>query len=356
MPKKDYYEILGVGKSASKDEIKKAFYKLAHKYHPDKKGGDENKFKEVNEAYQILSDDEKRRQYDSFGRVFEGGAGAQDFSGFSGFGQGFDPNAFGFDMGGLGDIFSEFFGGGGARVKRGRDISIEINIPFSEAVFGSERKILITKNSVCQTCAGSGAKPGTKQKKCHVCNGQGKLHETKKSFLGVFTNIRECENCGGLGSVPEDKCSSCHGRGILRKQEEVTVRIPAGIEGGEMIRLSGTGEAILNGTPGDLYVKVSVTPDPVFGREGHNLVMNLPIKLSEALLGSEHSIRTLDGNVTVKIPEGVSIGEILRIKGKGIPHGAGKRGDLLVKLQIKLPARLSKKAREAVEQMKEEGL
>lgn len=351
---KDYYKILGVEKSASKDDIKKAFYKLAHKFHPDKKDGDESKFKEVNEAYQILSNEEKRRQYDSYGRVFEGG-GAQ--GGAGGF-EGFNPQDFqGFDFGNLGDIFGDFFAGqGGSRVKRGRDISIEINIPFAEAVFGSERKILITKNSTCGTCSGNGAKPGTKQKKCATCNGQGKFHETKKSFIGVFTSVRECDVCGGLGTVPEEKCGVCRGSGIIRKQEEITVRVPSGIENGEMIRLSGVGEALTHGVSGDLYVKINVTPDPVFSREGHNLVMSLPIKLSEALLGAERDIKTLDGSISVKIPEGVSVGEILRIKGKGIPLAPGKRGDLLIKLNIKLPNKLSRKARSVIEELKNEGL
>ena len=341
---KDYYKILGVEKTASKDEIKSAFYKLAHKYHPDKNGGDEKKFKEVNEAYQILSDDQKRAQYDNYGRVFEGaGAGAGGFSGFGGF----DPNDFqtGFDFGNLGDIFSEFFTGNtGPRTRRGRDISIEITISFADAIFGSERRILITKNSICDICGGNGQKPGTKRKKCSICNGQGKLHETKRSFLGTFTSVRECGTCNGAGTTPEEKCGSCRGRGIIRKQEEVRVRIPAGIDNGEMIRMTGAGEAILNGIAGDLYIKVNVAPDPVFSKEGFNLVMNREVKLSEALLGADHEIKTLDGTITVHIPEGVAMGEVLRIRGKGVPYGTGKRGDLLVKLAIKMPNKLSRRA------------
>lgn len=355
---KDYYQILGVEKSASKDDIKKAFYKLAHKYHPDKKGGDESKFKELNEAYQILSDEQKRAQYDTHGRVFEGGgAGAEGFGGFGGF----DPSDFqNFDFGNLGDIFSEFFAGQGGsgrgRVKRGRDISIEITIPFADSIFGTERKILIPKMSVCSTCNGKGEKPGTSRKKCEHCNGQGKFHETKKSFMGTFTSMRECDACLGVGTVPEEKCSNCKGAGVFKKQEEVTVRVPGGIDNGQMIRLSGMGEAIAHGTPGDLYVKIGVVPHNTFSREGHNLVMSMPLKLSEALLGGERVVSTLDGPITIKIPEGVSVGEILRIRGKGVPLPGNKRGDLLVKLQIKLPNKLSKKAREAVERMKEEGL
>ncbi len=359
---KDYYKTLGVEKSASKEDIKRAFYKLAHKYHPDKNGGDEKKFKEVNEAYQVLSDDQKRAQYDSYGRVFDGGGPQQGGFGAEGFG-GFNPADFqggfgGFDMGNLGDIFNEFFTGGhgGSRERRGRDISIEINISFADSIFGSERKILITKNTTCSTCQGNGAKPGTKQKKCVTCNGQGKIHETKKSFMGAFTSVRECDTCHGLGTVPEEKCSSCHGHGITKKQEEVSVRIPAGIEHGEMIRLSGQGEAVSNGVSGDLYVKVSVTQDPIFKRDGHNLVMNLPVKLSEALLGTERVIKTLDGAITVKIPEGVSVGEILRVKGKGVVLSPNRRGDLLIKLDIKLPNKLSRKSRSIIEELKNEGL
>jgi molecular chaperone DnaJ len=355
---KDYYKSLVIEKGASKDEIKKAFYKLAHKYHPDKKGGDEKKFKEVNEAYQILSDDQKRSQYDQYGRVFEGGGPQGGGQGFGGF-EGFNPQDFqGFDFGNMGDIFGDFFGGqgGGERVKRGRDISIEITVSFHEAIFGTERKILITKNATCSTCSGTGAKPETKQKKCTTCNGQGKLHETKKSFLGVFTSVRECDACGGLGTIPEEKCATCHGHGTLRKQEEIVIRVPAGIQSGEMIRMTGMGEAMAHGVTGDLYVKIGVIPDPVFSREGHNLIMTLPIKLSEALLGAEHSIKTLDGMITVKIPEGVSIGEILRVKGKGVPVAPNRRGDLLIKLEIKLPNKLSKKGKEIVEELKKEGM
>ncbi len=360
---KDYYNILGVEKGASKDEIKKAFYKLAHKYHPDKKGGDEKKFKEVNEAYQVLSDESKRSKYDQFGSGYEnmaGGAGYQGQGGFEGFDfSGFQGGNADFDFGNLNDIFSDFFGGGGGgreRVRRGRDISTEIQISFEDAVFGINRKILITKTSSCETCHSTGAKPGTKMETCKRCNGQGKIHETKRSFLGVISSTKVCEECVGRGEVPKEKCEKCKGAGVLRKEEEISIVVPAGIRDGEMIRMSGMGEAVSHGTTGDLYIKINVSSHPLFKRDGHDLVMNLNLKLSDALLGTEYPIQTLDGEISVKIPEGVSINEILRVKGKGVPVSKSKRGDLLIKLNIKLPSKLSRKSRELIEDLKKEGI
>jgi molecular chaperone DnaJ len=344
---KDFYETLGVPKSASKDEIKKAFYKLAHKYHPDKKGGDEAKFKEVNEAYQVLSDDSKRSKYDQFGSGFEnmgagyggaqqGGFGGFDFSGFQN-GAGAD-----FDFGNLNDIFSDFFGGGmggsRAQARRGRDISTEIQISFSESIFGVNRKILITKTSNCLTCHGSGAKAGSKMETCKHCNGQGKVHEQKRTIFGTIANTKICEVCLGSGEVPKEVCEKCKGKGVLRREEEISIDIPAGIRDGEMVRMTGYGEAISKGTTGDLYIKINVAPHPVFKREGNDLVMSLNLNLSDALLGTKYPIKTLDGDIEVTIPEGVSINEILRIRGKGVPTSKTKRGDLLIKLNIKLPS------------------
>lgn len=362
--KKDYYEILGVNKSASKEEIKKAFYKLAHKYHPDKKDGDEKKFKEVNEAYQVLSDDGKRANYDQFGAGFENMRGGQNQNGAyqGGFG-GFDFSGFqngaDFDFGNLNDIFSDFFGGGmGGRreVRRGRDISTEIQISFKDSVFGINRKILITKTSKCSICEGKGAKPGTKMETCKKCNGQGKIREVKRTILGSISSTKLCENCFGSGETPKEVCEKCHGAGVLRKEEEISIEIPAGIRNGEMIRMTGFGEAIKNGTPGDLYIKINVASHPIFKREGNDLIMNLNLKLSDALLGTEYPIETLDGEIKVKIPEGVSVNEILRVKGKGIPMSKNKRGDILIKLNIKMPNKLSRKAREIIEQLKKEGI
>ncbi len=357
---KDYYKSLEVEKNASKDEIKKAFHKLAHKYHPDKNKGDDKKFKEINEAYQILSDDKKRREYDTYGSTFENaqqqgqgqGFGGFDFSGFQNAG-GVD-----FDFGNINDIFGEFFGGGMGRQqeRRGRDISTEMHISFSEGVFGVERKIIIPKTSYCDTCEGSGAKPGSGMKTCETCNGQGKIHETKRSFLGSFSSVRACNVCLGAGKVPSEKCTTCKGAGVLRKNEEITIKIPAGINNGEMIRMTGAGEAISHGTPGDLYIKIHVSAHPVFKREGNNLTMDMDIKLTDALLGIEYTINTLDGAVKISIPEGVSPEETLRVKEKGIPSTKSKRGDLLIKVHIKLPKKLSKKSRELVDKLKEEGV
>jgi len=360
---KDYYNILGVEKGASKDEIKKAFYKLAHKYHPDKKEGNESKFKEVNEAYQVLSDDSKRSKYDQFGAGFENMQGNSGYQGGAGF-EGFDFGGFqngnaDFDFGNLNDIFSDFFGGGmGGRgqERRGRDISTEIQISFSEAVFGINRKILITKTSTCETCHGSGAKPGTKMDTCKRCNGQGQIRETKRTILGNISSTKVCEECHGTGEVPHEVCDKCKGKGVLRKEEEITIDIPAGIRDGEMIRMSGMGEAVKGGTSGDLYIKINVAPHPVYKRDGHDLVMNLNLKLSDALLGTKYKVDTLDGQIEVTIPEGVSINEILRVRGKGVPVAKGKRGDLLIKLNIKLPAKVSRKSRELIEELKKEGI
>lgn len=360
MSNKDYYEVLGVPKGATKDEIKKAFHKLAHKYHPDKSGGDDMKFKEVNEAYQVLSDENKRAQYDQFGQSYSnnGGQGAYQ-GGFGGFDfSGFQNGGAGFDMGDLNDIFSEFFGGtggGGQRVKRGRDISTELTISFQESIFGVERKFLLTKMSSCDICNGTGAKSGTSFDTCKTCNGNGQIREMKRSILGSISTTRVCEICKGKGKVPHEKCATCKGAGVHRKEEEVGVKVPAGIHDGEMVRLTGMGEAIAGGSPGDLYIKIRVTNHQTIAREGNTLVMTLQIKVSEALLGAEHSIETLDGKTTITIPEGVKHGDILRIREKGVPVSRGKRGDFHVKIHIKFPTKLSRKAREAVETLKQEG-
>lgn len=353
---KDYYQILGVDKGASQEDIKKAFRRLAHKYHPDKKGGDEAKFKEVSEAYTILSDDKKRAQYDSYGRVFtdgQGGGFSGDFSGFdfSGF-----QNGFNFEDIDLGDIFSDFFAGGGRRVRRGRDISIDIELSFEESIFGVERKVLVHKTSNCSVCKGSGGE-GNETITCSQCNGKGRLNDVRRSFLGSFTTVRECDVCFGRGKTPKKKCANCKGVGVVQMQEEIKIKIPAGIEDGEMIRLSQEGEAVPSGIAGDLYVKVHVKSHPIFKKQAHDLAMTLNVRLTDALLGSKYTVRTLDGDISVKIPEGISSGEILRVKGKGIPYeGEKNRGDLLIKVSVELPKKLSGKAKEIVEKLREEGI
>ena len=362
---KDYYAVLGIDKKASPEEVKKAFRKLAQKHHPDK-GGEEAKFKEITEAYSVLSDDKKRREYDTYGQAFAGGnpnpgaagAGQNPFGGFdfSQFQQGFGGGNVEFD---LGDIFGDMFGARGAgrtRTPRGRDISIDLEIPFKESIFGTTRKVLIAKVSACDLCKGSGAKPGTELETCKTCGGSGRVHETRNSILGQFTNVRTCDTCGGSGKVPKEKCPECKGHGVKRKQEEITIQIPTGIESGEMIRLPQQGEALKGGTPGDLYAKIHVTPHPTFRKEGSNLVMRLPVKLTDALLGAKVSIESLEGKtLEVTLPQMKKAEEILRVRGRGVPVDK-VRGDLLIHLEVALPQKLTHKSKKALEDLQSEGL
>ena len=353
---KNYYDILGIDKKASKDEVKKAFRVLAHKYHPDKAGGNAEKFKEVSEAYSVLSDDKKRAEYDTYGSTsggsggFGGGQGFEgfDFSNFSDFGEGSS-----FD---LGDIFGDIFGGGRQRQKRGHDISVDIELDFKESIFGTNKKIVLNKTSVCDHCKGSGGEVGTNFTTCSTCNGSGAVRETRRSFMGAFSSTKTCDTCKGKGKIPKEKCRKCKGEGITFGQQEINVQIPSGIESGEMLKLSGYGEAETGGVPGDLYVKIHVKKHPKIVKEGHNLIMDLNLKLSDALLGAEYDVETLDGNLKVKIPEGITFGEMLRIKGKGVPVGTNQRGDLYLKININIPKKLSKSTRKTIEELRNEGL
>ena len=356
---KNYYDILGVDKKATKDEVKKAFRTLAQKHHPDK-GGDEAKFKEITEAYSTLSDEKKRREYDSYGQTFSGGG-----QGAGGFG-GFDPSQFsGFGNGGvefdLNDLFEGFgdiFGGGRGRgqAKRGRDISIDIEVSFKESILGGTRSVLITKIGTCDTCEGSGAKPGTSMDTCKTCNGAGRMHETRNSPLGAFTSVRTCPTCEGSGKIPKEKCATCSGNGVMRKEEEIKIQIPKGIDGGEMMRMPGQGEAVKNGVSGDLYIKVHVKPHPIFKKEGMNLVMHMPMKLTDALLGTTATIETIeDKKLEVTIPAMTDAQQTLRLKGKGVSID-GNTGDLLIRLVATMPKKLSGKAKKAIEELKAEGL
>ena len=359
---KDYYNVLGVDKKASQDDIKKAFRKLAHKYHPDKGGTDESKFKEITEAYSVLSDDKKRREYDTYGQSSPGGNSSRGSgqSGAQGFG-GFDFN--GFQQGGaefdFGDIFGDMFAGAhGAqsRTPRGRDISIDIEIPFKDAVFGTTRTVLLAKVSTCSMCRGTGAKKGTELDTCKTCNGSGRVHEARNSILGQFTSVRACTVCDGSGKIPKEKCTECKGHGVHRKEEEIKINIPTGIDNGEMIRMPQQGEAIKTGVAGDLYVKMHVKPHPIFRRDGSNLIMSLPVKMTDAILGTVASIETLEGKtLEVKIPPMKRAEEHLRVAGKGIPSGGG-RGDLIIRLEVALPNKLSGKAKKAIEELRTEGL
>ena len=354
----DYYKTLGIDKNASQEDVKKAFRKLAHQHHPDK-GGDEKKFKEASEAYSVLSDEKKRKEYDTYGSA---GPGA----GFGG-GNGFDYSGFANNMGGQGfegmdlnDIFGDLFGGTRAGrssgVRRGRDISVDLQISFSEAVFGIERKVSITKTGSCDTCKGSGAKPGAKINTCTHCNGKGSITEAKQTILGAFMQTRECSTCHGVGKIPEEKCATCKGHGVLRKEEDITIRVPAGIENGEMVRLTNAGEAVQNGKAGDLYVRIHVAPHKVFKRDREHLVMNLTVKLTDAILGAEYPLETLDGQIKLTIPKGISSGEVLRVKGKGVPLDKKHRGDLFIKVEVKNPTKLSRTAEKLIEELRKEGI
>jgi len=305
----------------------------------------------------VLSDKKKRAEYDMYGKTFAGNgpfggfsAGGQspgwDFSAFTNGGQAFE-----FD---LGDIFGEMFGGGRGE-RRGRDISIDIELTFKESIFGTERSVLLAKLAVCERCGGTGMKPGTGSTTCSACNGRGEMRETRRSFFGTFTTTRQCPRCHGKGHVPEKPCEVCRGEGVARRQEEIRITVPAGVSDGEMIRMPGKGEAISGGTAGDLYVKLHVVPDPHISREGNDLIVSLPVKLSDALLGAEYRVRSLDGETTVTIPAGVAHGELLRVRGKGVPYGRGARGDLLVRIDIQFPKKLSAHARSLIEKLRGEG-
>ena len=358
---KDYYKTLGVDKKSSKEEIKKAFRKLAHQHHPDKKGGDADKFKEINEAYSVLSDDKKRTQYDTFGSGFTGagaGPGGVNTSDFAGFDFSNFRNAqggFEFD---LGDIFGDIFGGGRERGRagRGRDISVDVEISFEDSVFGADKDVRVNKISTCKTCGGSGARVESALDTCIKCNGKGRIREVRSSIIGSFSTVKMCDLCGGTGKVPREKCETCGGKGVEKRDESISVSIPAGIENGEMLRLGGLGEAVKSGISGDLYINVRVRPHPLFVKEGHNLRTDLRVKLSDTLLGSEYSLKTIDGEIFLRIPEGTRHGDVLRVKGKGVPFAGMKRGDILVTIYVEMPKKLSREARKQIENLKKEGL
>ncbi|MAZ56681.1 molecular chaperone DnaJ [bacterium] len=350
----DYYKVLGVQKGASKDEVKKAFRKLAGQYHPDKKTGDEAKFKEISEAYAVLGDDKRRAEYDAYGQSFAGSGGFQgfnwgDFQSGNGAGFEFDINDI---FGGFGDVFT----GRGQRERRGNDISIDITLSFKESVFGLERKVLLRKNNVCSVCSGTGAESNTEFISCSVCDGNGRVREVRQSIMGSFQTVKACDACGGKGKVPKEQCKDCKGQGAKRSESEITISIPAGIQDGEVIRLTAQGEAIKDGRPGDLYVKIHVDHDKNITREGVNLVTTLPVKLTDALLGAEYTVNTLDGEVTINVPAGIKHGEVLRIKDKGVPKAMSQRGDFMVKVQLITPNRLSRKAKKLVEELRSEGI
>lgn len=360
---KDYYTILGVPHNASKDDIKKAYRRLAHQYHPDKAGGNEQKFKEVAEAYHILGDEQKRAQYDRFGATFDPSSGSPRQGGWQGQAWDFSDFARGFEgafSGDLGDIFEDIFSfGGGTRqnTPRGRDIAIDFEIPFREAVFGTERDVLLQKLNICSVCKGEGRESGTEFKSCTHCNGSGTLRESRRSLFGTFTHMRACATCFGKGKVPATKCSACNGTGVRKGSESIAITIPAGINDDEMIKLPGRGEATPGGVPGDLYVKIHVLPNPVFRRAGSDLSAELSIPFTEAALGTTRTIETLDGPLAVYIPAGTNAGDKIAVRGKGIPRSrGGGRGDLIFTVSIKTPKKISKKAKKLLEELKAEGI
>jgi molecular chaperone DnaJ len=359
---KDYYKILGVPPDASPEEIRQAYYRLAHKYHPDK-GGDQEKFKEINEAYQVLSDKEKRAQYDKYGRVFEETPYSSGEPGFN-FEWFFSTDDFGFEN--LEDIFSEFFGQGfppfrqrRGDVRQGRDIEIALDIDLETAFSGKKIDLEIEKFIKCQRCEGKGAEPGTKIKECFSCRGTGQVQEIKRTFFGAFTRWVVCPQCQGLGYTPEKPCNVCKGEGRVKGREKIVIDIPPGVDNNQVLELLGKGEAGKRGAKsGNLYVKIFVKPHPRFVRKGDDLYLTLPINYSLAVLGGELEIDHLDkSKIRVKIPSSFDLKNTLKIGGKGMPHFSGRgRGDLYLKFQVKVPKKLTKRQKELIEKLKEEGL
>ncbi len=358
---KDYYQILGISRDASRDEIKKAYRKLAHKYHPDK-GGDEKKFKEINEAYQTLSDEEKKGQYDKFGKVFEGGAGFDpgfDFNSARGnFAEGFE-----FDFGDLSEMMEDFFGFGVSRrkkdLKRGKNIEVEMEVPLEDVLQGKEKEITLEKFVSCSRCQGVGAEPGTPVKECFSCRGTGQVQQIRRTPLGSFTRTTTCPECGGEGFRPEKPCNVCQGEGRIKGEERIKIFIPAGVDTNQVIKVEGKGEAGKRaGKPGDLYIRIFIKPHSAFRREGDDLYVQVPISFSQAALGDEIGMSTLEGTkIILKVPQGTESGKVLRISSKGIPHFTGHgKGDLYVGLIVRTPKKLTKRQKEFLEKLKEEGL
>ena len=354
--KRDYYEVLGVSKGASDDELKKAFRKEAKKYHPDLHPGDkdaEAKFKEVNEAYEVLSDKEKRQRYDQFGHA---GVDPNFGAGGGGFGGGF---------GDFGDIFSDIFGGGFGGFggtsrrngpRRGSDLRQAITISFEEAAFGCKKKINVTKQENCKTCGGSGAKPGTSPETCSHCHGTGQIQTQQRTILGYMTNVTTCPHCNGTGKQIKDPCRDCRGTGKVRVAKTVEIDIPAGIDDGQTMQMSGHGEAGERGGPnGDLLITIRVRPHSMFERRDNDIYLNMPITFVQAALGATLTVPTLDGVVEYDIPEGTQSGTRFRLRGKGVPFIRGKgRGDQYVTVTVEVPKNLSSKQKELLMEFDED--
>lgn len=354
--KRDYYEVLGVDRGADDATLKKAYRKLAKKYHPDMNPGDkeaEAKFKEATEAYGVLSDPDKRRQYDQFGHAaFENGGGGAGAGGFGGFDFG------GGDMGDIfGDIFGDLFGGGGSRRRanngpmKGANLRAVVHITFEEAVFGCQKELEINLKDTCTTCHGTGAKPGISPETCSKCNGTGQITYTQQTMFGSVRNVTTCPDCGGTGKIIRDKCTVCHGTGYTSSRKRIQVNIPAGIDDGQSIRIREKGEPGVNGGPrGDLLVEVQVTRHPIFQRQDMNIFSTAPITFAQAALGGDVKISTVDGDVLYTVKPGTQTDTKIRLKGKGVPsiRNSNVRGDHYVTLVVQTPTRLNEKAKEAL--------
>ena len=359
---KDYYDILGVAKSASADDIKRAYRKKAHEYHPDKGNGNAEKFKEVNQAYQALGDEQKRKAYDTYGAGFEqasrgGGFNYQSGNPFGDFGFGDFSGAVDFD---LGDIFGDIFGTRqerSSRRSRGVDLEMAMNLSFEEAVFGAEKTVSLEKRDTCKTCGGTGAEKGAKVITCPKCHGQGQIVTLRRTIFGQVQSAVTCDRCEGTGKVPEIACKACGGNGSLRQDKTISVKIPAGIDNGQRIRVAGEGEAGYRGSSaGDLFLAIRVLPHKEFRREGFNLLKDLAVSFTQAALGTKLIVPTLDGDIELKIASGTQSGTVLKVKGKGVPHinQPNKRGDLLITVQVIVPSKLSKKEKELLKKLAEE--
>ncbi|HSX14841.1 MAG TPA: molecular chaperone DnaJ [Candidatus Saccharimonadales bacterium] len=349
--KKDYYEVLGVAKTASDEEIKKAYRKLAMEHHPDKHGGSDAKFKEVGEAYEVLKDPQKRQAYDQFGHAdaqgnpFGGGAG----------GAGFDPNNFDFsNMGGVGDIFDMFFRGGAggrARPQSGRDLQVTLTLDFKEAVFGATREIQLDLDDTCDRCAGKMAEPGSGLKQCPTCDGSGVVTKVQSTILGSFQQQSICGTCEGLGEVPEKPCTKCHGSGVVHKARKITIKIPAGVDNDATIRMSGQGAATRGGRKGDLYVQILVRSSNQFTRSGHNILSQATIGMADAALGTEVPVETVDGPVKLKVPAGTQSGKVIKLSDRGVPLvNSSRRGDHLVTVNVITPTKLTQHQKQLLEE------
>lgn len=366
--KRDYYEVLGLKKGASEDEIKSAFRKMALKYHPDRNPGDkeaEENFKEVNEAYGILSDPEKRSKYDRFGHAGVDPNAGFGGAGFGGFG-GFDFGGGGSWNGTFEDIFDmfggAFSGGFGSRSssrrtgpQRGRDLQRNITIEFEEAAFGTKKEVSVTKLVKCKTCSGEGTAPGTSKRTCSKCNGTGTVTTVQSTAFGQFQNTRACPDCKGQGFIIDTPCPDCKGEGAVKKTIKINVEIPAGVDSGSVIPIKGQGEpGANNGPAGDLYIVIEVKPHKMFKRSGSDLYLNVPISFDQAALGAEITVPTLDGKAMYKIPSGTQPNTVFRLKGKGIKNvRTGKPGDLYVEVTLEVPTKLNSKQKKSIEEMAE---